>query len=211
MHRSPVHTKWQSPEAGRHYVGARWASARRAGRDPRLVATLLDACVEPTRELALLDAPCGTGRLCASLAMRGRYVGLDVSLPMLSEAVRASAASAWLHGDVTQLPFRDRAFDVVVCCRLLHHLAEAEQLERVLAELVRVSSRYLIASFWDRQSLPAWRRALLPSARPARRVARSRAELRAFVEHAGASVIAFEHSFRFVSRQTFFLARRRER
>ena len=214
MDPSPVHTRWQAPAAGEHYAHARWSSTRHAERDPRLVAGLLEKHLSADRSAAahgkalLLDAPCGTGRLRPTLSAHGRHVGLDVSLPMLAEARQANPAGAWLRGNVTRLPFRDGSFDAVVCCRLLHHLAEPEALAEVLSELVRVSRALVIASFWDRGSLPAWRRAWLPTTRPARRHARSRAELAAAFAHAGAEVVGWKHSLRFVSRQAFVVARK---
>jgi SAM-dependent methyltransferase len=205
----PVRNRWQGPGAGARYAAARWASTRRAERDPRLVAALLARHLPPGDEHRLLDAPCGTGRLQATLARHGRYVGVDVAPAMLAEARRAHPERVWLRGDVTRLPFPDGTFDLVLCCRLLHHFSERSELERVLAELVRVSRGLVIASFWDKGSLPSWRRAILPARRPARRHARSRGEIAALLAQAGAEVLGWKHSLRFVSRQAFVVARRR--
>ena len=211
--------KWREAGAGERYARARWSSERRRRRDPSLVAGLLARHL-PSREGALLlDAPCGAGRLRATLARRGRYVGLDVSAPMLAAArseARADAAESageleLVLGDVERLPFRDDSFDAVVCCRLLHHLVEREALARVLRELVRVSRGLVIASFWDAASLPAWRRRVFAARRPARRHARPRTELVAALAQAGAEAIDFRHSLRFVSRQAFVVARKRAR
>jgi len=201
-----VREKWRAPESGERYEGARWSSAGKRGRDPRLVSALLARHLRGRGGL-VLDAPCGTGRLGAALASFGRTYGVDVSPSMLREA-RASGVRALVLGDVEHLPFRDGAFDAVVCCRLLHHLDERAQLARVLAELVRVSRELVVASFWDAHSLPAWRRALLPSRRAPRRFARPRAELVELLEGAGAEVVGWKHSLRFVSRQAFVVARK---
>jgi len=207
-----VRDKWRGADAGANYAGARWSSQAKRGRDPRRVDALLARHLGAPRAALVLDAPCGTGRLHAALARHGRYVGLDVSPAMLATARAHDARGAALVlGDVEHLPFRSASFDAVVCCRLLHHLAEREELARVLAELVRVSRALVVASFWDAGSLPAWRRRLLPGARPARRHAHARAELGAALERAGADVLAFEHGLRFLTRQTFVVARKRVR
>lgn len=201
-----VREKWRTPESGARYEGERWSSAGKRGRDPRLVHALLERHLRG-RDGLLLDAPCGTGRLGPALASFGSVVGVDVSPSMLRQA-HASGERHLLLGDVEHLPFRDDSFDAVVCCRLLHHLRERTQLARVLAELVRVSRELVIASFWDAHSLPAWRRALLPARRAPRRFARPRDELAELLEEAGAEVVGWKHSLRFVSRQAFVVARK---
>ena len=140
----------------------------------------------------------------------GAYVGLDASPSMLAVA-RAEAApdAELLAGDLAQLPFGDSLFDAVVCCRLLHHLAESRALEDVLAELVRVSRHLVVASFWDSSSLPAWRRSLFPGGREPRRFARSRRAVAQSLDRCGADVVGWKHSLRFVSRQAFFVATKR--
>jgi SAM-dependent methyltransferase len=146
------------------------------------------------------------------LTRHGRLVGLDVSRAMLAAArAELGAKTPLLLGSVEELPFRDDSFDAVVCCRLLHHFAERDSLARALAELVRVSRDLVVASFWDAHSLPALRRAFLPGRRVPRRIARTRADLAAAVAAAGADVVGWKHSLRFVSRQTFLVARKRPR
>ncbi len=203
-----MRTKWQAARAGERYTHERWRSERRRQRDPGMVAALLDEHLSTRRGALLLDAPCGTGRLFATLAGHGRTVGLDVSSSMLAQARHAPARAELLLGDVRRLPFRDASFDAVVCCRLLHHLAEPAALALVLGELVRVSRALVIASFWDAGSLPAWRRTLFPSARVPGRCTRSRAELAQAFARAGAEVVGWKHSLRFVSRQAFVVARK---
>ncbi len=158
----------------------------------------------------MLDAPCGTGRLRAAIEGHAdRWVGLDVSASML-EAMTGEERSA-VCGDVEALPFPDDAFDAVVCCRLLHHLRDEEVFRQTVAELVRVSRDLIVASFWDAAALPALRRRYLPAlGRRARgRIPHAKAQVARVFEAAGAEVVGFRHSLRFVSRQTFVVARKR--
>lgn len=202
--------KWTDGGAGTHYETDRWTSRARRERDPRLVRALLEgALVRPVGAAPrILDVPCGTGRLVPTLATLGRVTGVDVSRPMLLASGRAGARGR-VCADVRQLPFVDDTFDVVVCCRLLHHLRDEAEAGRVLRELVRVSQDLVVVSFWDAGSLAAWRRRVWPGARPPRRVARPRERLATLLEDAGARVLAWRHSLRFVSRQAFVLARKR--
>ena len=113
-----------------------------------------------------------------------------------------------LLGDIACLPFADRSFDAVVCCRLLHHLEREQELAPIVSELVRVSRSLVVVTYWDSAALPAWRRRLLPSTRPPRRFAHPRATLEQLFERAGAPVIDRAWSLRFVSRQAYLVARR---
>ncbi|HVS18700.1 MAG TPA: methyltransferase domain-containing protein, partial [Planctomycetota bacterium] len=154
--------------------------------------------------------PCGSGRLASALADAALRVHLDANLPML-EAARASlGGGAALAGSVLALPFAERSFDAVVSCRFLHHLHAADELERAVAELVRVSRALVVVSFWDAASLPGWRvrLGLKRHEGPRGRVFRARAELAEAFARVGAPVLEFAPVLRFVTQQTFLVARR---
>jgi SAM-dependent methyltransferase len=199
-----VAAAWRDDGAGERYATRRFAGSRSAGRDPRLVARALARHGVERGRGGILDVPCGAGRLTDVLARHGEPVtGADLSPSMLAEAggARRVLASAFA------LPFAAASFDVVVCCRLLHHLREPGDLERVAGELLRVSARLVIASFWDATSLPALRRRV-GLKRPEARVAIPHERMARVFERAGARVLGFEHSLRFVSQQTFLVVRR---
>ena len=119
----------------------------------------------------ILDMATGTGRAALALARRGAIVtGVDASREMLSVA-RARAADAGLaiefsDGDVHALPFSDRAFDAVVCLRMLMHVPDWR---RALSELCRVTRRRLVFDYPALASAAAlqviWRRAALSMGR----------------------------------------------
>ncbi|MEZ6018082.1 MAG: class I SAM-dependent methyltransferase [Planctomycetota bacterium] len=211
-----------------HYAQGRFANDRRRRRDARLVARLMTrAGLDAVPAQLVLDAPCGTGRLSGALRRFGaRVVALDVSWAMLTADRAAFGASegharpqtalaavtrevARVQASGFALPFRDRAFDAVVACRLLHHFASTEDRRALLGEFARVSSRWVIASYWDAASWHAWRRrAPGPLRRKGHdpRVAISPRDLAADLAHAGLVPIARAHSLRFVSPQAFLLA-----
>jgi ubiquinone/menaquinone biosynthesis C-methylase UbiE len=83
-----------------------------------------------------LDAACGTGRHAAYLAGLGHTViGVDESPEMLAIARQKLPAAKLLEGDLCALPLADDSVDLVVCALALAHVPD---LERALAELVRV-------------------------------------------------------------------------
>jgi SAM-dependent methyltransferase len=207
-----VDSKWAGDAAAERYASERFATSRAAARDPRLVARLLSEH-GAARGGLYLDAPCGAGRLTPVLSDLGRAVALDANLSMLERARASGIAAPAVQATVLALPFADRSFEAAVCCRLLHHLRDERELARAVSELVRVSRRLVVASFWDAASLPALRVrwGLKQGEGASGRAAIARGELVRLFEAAGARVIGFRAVLRFVSQQTFLVAERRER
>ena len=198
---APVAERWRGDHAGQHYAGARWKGSRARNRDPQLVRSL---CARHALEPAtVLDCACGTGRL-SELWGRARYTGIDASRSMLAEhPYNDHVAQASVHA----LPFDDDSFELVVACRLLHHFADPDERRAAVRELARVSRNGFIASIFDRTSWHGWRRR-----RGLRtgdgRVPIARSDLEADLRTAGFDVVAWKASLRFVSMQTFVLARK---
>lgn len=200
-----VEDRWQSAKDAAHYADARFSGAQ-ADRDLQLVTRLIERFDGGRATRSILDVPAGTGRLHDGLAHLSKLVcGVDVS-PAMLERSAYRRASRGLVADARALPFRDGAFDVVVSCRLLHHLEEA-QLTEVVAELLRVSDRLVVASFWDAACWTETRKRLGLRVRTDARRAISRQRLALLVERAGGRVLGHASSFRFFSPQTFVALR----
>jgi SAM-dependent methyltransferase len=102
---------------------------------------------------AILDAPCGRGRLlraCAERAPGARLFGLDVNEPMAARAGRDVPAARVQVASVYAIPFRDRAFDAVLCHESFMHFDEPR---RAVAELCRVSRDRVYFSVTTRRQL----------------------------------------------------------
>jgi 2-polyprenyl-3-methyl-5-hydroxy-6-metoxy-1,4-benzoquinol methylase len=108
-----------------------------AGTQEQVIASFL----APVEGKAILDVGTGTGRAALALAARGaRVTGLDASAEMLAVAERRAATArldvTFVRGDVHRLDVPDRAFDAVICLRVLMHTPDWRQ---SLAELCRVA------------------------------------------------------------------------
>ena len=105
--------------------------------------------------MRVLDAGCGAGRhLCEAFRGNGiNVVGIDLKWGDLERTrsflclMSAECNGRWLvaQGDVTHLPFRDEAFDAVICSEVLEHIPDNRL---AIRELVRVlkAGRDLVVS-----------------------------------------------------------------
>jgi SAM-dependent methyltransferase len=106
----------------------------------------------------VLDVACGPGNFtnffAGQLAGDGFVIGLDNSVPMIERAVHdnSCARAVYMRGDALDLPFNNRAFDVVSCFAALHLVSEPLG---VLQEMVRVLSpggRIAVMTTYGRES-----------------------------------------------------------
>jgi SAM-dependent methyltransferase len=129
----------------------------------RVLATFLG----DVRGRRILDMATGTGRAALALAQRGAIVtGVDASREMLGVAWARAAdmglSVEFAEGDAHALTYPDRAFDDVVCLRMLMHVPDWRT---ALSELCRVSRRRVVFDFPALGSAATlqvlWRRAAL--------------------------------------------------
>ena len=116
-----------------------------AAEQERVIASFL----APLEGQLILDAGTGTGRAAIALARRGAIVtGVDASSEMLAVALRraetAQTTVVLEQGDVHRLRFDDRAFDAVVCLRVLMHTPDWR---RSLGELCRVAATRVVFDY----------------------------------------------------------------
>lgn len=102
----------------------------------------------------VLDFGCGTGAgTLQYLAMGLPVISFDASLAMVVQA-RAKAKAAGqtaccVVADGERLPFRDGAFDAVVCTGVVHHMPDVGRAVAAQARLLRAGGRLFISEPYD--------------------------------------------------------------
>ncbi len=120
-------------------------------REKKIIKKILEKL---GKELNLiLDLPCGFGRFSKLFLKRGlSLVSSDLSFSMVKRTKNKSEGNEdhfFVVGDVKKgIPFKDGAFEAVFCIRFFHHLHEREERDLILREFNRVSTRWLILSYY---------------------------------------------------------------
>lgn len=96
---------------------------------------------------SILDAGCGNGLITNELVELYDVCGIDSSAEALKYLKCPSQQAS-----VTLIPYPDKRFDLVMCNEVLEHLDD-KSLQKAIAELKRVSAKYLLISVPDREQL----------------------------------------------------------
>jgi len=140
-------------------------SQRKQDKHEQEMALLAKAFAKTKDIHTVLDAPCGVGRASIWLAQQGHSVtGIDLGAAALALATelahKAGVSAKFESQDIFALPYADKAFDATLCFRLLHHFQSEALQARLIAELCRVSGRYVVISRISPSSFTSLRRRL---------------------------------------------------
>lgn len=202
----PVETPYErGPGYPEHYRDRRFAvgtGPRTWRREVRAVSRLLS--LVPEAGGPWLDMPSGTGRLSSLLP--SPVVQVDRARAMLAAS---PVPGARVCASASRLPFAPDTFAGALCFRLLHHIPDAGERVRILAELARVTRGPVLVSYFDAASAQHVRRVLRRAlGRPSRRVAVSWRQLRGDLRRAGLAPETRVRLRPWLSEQTVVLARR---
>jgi SAM-dependent methyltransferase len=172
-------------------------------REARLLRKILHQIGDG--RLLVLDVPCGYGRFSDLLLAKDfSLVSSDLSFHMVKRASEkvGQPHSRFLSGVVSDakqgLPFKKGAFSLLLCMRFFHHIHEKEDRKFILKEFSRVSSGWVILSYYQQNLFHILQRKLR------RRIKKSRTrikmiprqEFKAEVEGAGLGVVKISPLFR---------------
>lgn len=106
---------------------------------------------------AILELPCGGGRMTPAFAHATDFViEADIAIGQIQYGRKTSTVAtprAWMTASAFHIPLRDNSVDGTVCIRLAHHLPTPAERDRLFHELMRVSRRFVIVTYFDHHSL----------------------------------------------------------
>lgn len=130
----------------------RWAKVYESDGNPltHLEEPVLDRLLGEVAGRRILDIGCGTGRHALRLAARGAEVtALDFSRGMLEQAKdkRGADAVRWVEHDLRlPLPLDDHAFDRVLSCLVVEHIADLRLLFREMARVCAADGEVVVTA-----------------------------------------------------------------
>jgi ubiquinone/menaquinone biosynthesis C-methylase UbiE len=118
---------------------------------------IVTALLGDVSNLRVVDVGCGTGRHALPMAALGaRVTGVDFSTGMLgrlraklehTDAAAASRLELIEHDIATGLALGDASFELALCCLVLEHLPNLDEMLAELARVVVPGGRVVIADF----------------------------------------------------------------
>jgi len=129
--------------------------------EQRLLQRLIGRISSETPFETALDLPCGYGRLMPLLRRHARHVVEgDWSLPLLKIArgnqradTTVREADGYVRATALAMPFANQAFDLILSVRLCHHIREHAERLTYVRELLRISRRWVVFTYFDYHSL----------------------------------------------------------
>ena len=162
----------------------------------------------------ILDVPCGTGKLFEIYQTMGmKVVGADMSSAMMKLSQKNHTEqhhTDLFRADATQLPFKEGAFDTIVCLRLLHRVPDSVR-QCILMEFARLSPKHIILTAGISnpiQSVRLWLRNAF-SKIPTVPFPVTREEFQRQTEGANLQIIQSWNILSLVSSEVLFLLRRK--
>ena len=157
-------SRYNSREGAKDYTKKferHWTERVNNWNEQRLLQRLLRSVSVGKVDGWALDLPCGYGRLYYILRDLGASVIegdwsfhlLDAARRFHSDEPNSPPPAAYVRATALNLPFRDRAFGLVLSVRLCHHIREHEERLQYLKEVMRVSGKWLVFTYFDTESI----------------------------------------------------------
>ena len=124
-----------------------------------IVRMLKKIAKQSKKELKILEI--GSGSIGITRFYRGKVVGLDIE----SEKYNHPRLK-FFKGSATNLPFKEKSFDVVISVDTLEHLTRKEQV-RMVQEAYRVAGKYILFTYpvgfnkYQEKILKTWKKSHL--------------------------------------------------
>lgn len=121
---------------------------------------LIETQTDPTilNQLLILDAGCGNGMHTENLANKGAtMIGIDFSTSVFNaEKNRKAKNLLFLQGDLTQPPFANGTFDLIISNGVIHHTPNTFTTFKAISKLPKINGK-LYLWLYNQQGNFAWR------------------------------------------------------
>ena len=109
----------------------------------------LDSVIKliPRKEgIKILDAGCGEGQLLGKIAelMSAKLYGVDVTAVAIESAKKRFKEAKFSLGDITNLPYKNNLFDVVICTEVIEHIRKYKEAIKELKRVVKEGGLLII-------------------------------------------------------------------
>ena len=157
----------------------------------------------------ILELPCGTGRLTEFLLQLGYEVtAADISDEMMRHAKSKTEAFGskvtFKKADIEDLLYEDNTFSAIAVIRLLHHIP-AELHSKVLAELHRVTKKWLVITYSNKHTFQNLRRNIMALFTKEPRYSISKEQFLNKVAQTGFTVVEYLPILPVISEEVFVL------
>ena len=131
----------------------------RRRNDWKMYTSVLDGIIAKDEVLtSTIDVGCGIGNFLLELVRRNQFTTI-VGMDFLQETMKIAHARSqyfstvdFMQGDLLNIPFKDRSFDLTVCVNVLHHIHK-EDFSKAIDELARITRKYLMIEVRNRNNL----------------------------------------------------------
>ena len=121
--------------------------------------SLLDNIIDGNKKInRAIDVGCGMGNLVLELSHRGNIcsiVGMDFvkdTFQLASENIHLFSGVTFIEGNITDIPFNKRSFNITFCLNVLHHI-HLNDLSKSLVELCRITDKYLAIEIRNKNNI----------------------------------------------------------
>jgi len=107
---------------------------------------------------SVIDVGCGMGNFTLELVNRKQFkkiVGiyfLKETLRLACENTKLFERATLIEGDLLNIPFNDRSFDITICLNVLHHI-HVKDFSNAIQELARITNKYLILEIRNKRNI----------------------------------------------------------
>jgi len=107
---------------------------------------------------SVIDVGCGMGNFILELINREQFKNI-VGIDFLKETLRLAYENeelfervSFIEGDLLNIPFNDRSFDITICLNVLHHI-HVKDFSNAIQELARITNKYIILEIRNERNI----------------------------------------------------------